>query len=204
MSYRERNDAELANSVRSLINSLSAHKVTCLDNALADTLAAQLASLNTAFEADIEESATITARKLEVNSRKRDRRAQIINSLSTVQRYLDAAHGSAANYERCGFSFRRKWTSVVAKQPDNLSAVGDWTRGNKLKFDGNNTRGSVIYEVSRSEGRSGNWSFAGSTKKQSFTDKTAVPGQCYQYRVRAVAPRSTSDYSNEAIVYAPV
>jgi hypothetical protein len=59
----------------------------------------------------------------------------------------------------------------------------------------------VTYETWRRE-RGGEWVIIGSTKKQSYTDAPVTPGVFYEYKVRAVATKTVSNFSNTAVVYA--
>ena len=72
---------------------------------------------------------------------------------------------------------------------------------NKLRFDGNNGWSRIQYEIWRREGRSGSWMLLSTTSKQSFTDTPVVPGQFYEYKVRALAATAVSAFSGTAVVY---
>jgi hypothetical protein len=203
MSYSKQSDSELADSVQVLINNRSAHKVTCLDDALADSLAAELEGLNTDFKQDIDDSAEFTAKKQAANESKKARQDRIVKVTANVGRYIYAADGPESDYALCGLGIRDAWSYVSANTPDDLVAVGSRTSGNKLTYRGNNKRGSVTYEIWRAEGRDAEWSFIGTTKRQSYVDQTAESGKDYWYRVRALAAKSISGYSNNAVVYCP-
>lgn len=45
------------------------------------------------------------------------------------------------------------------------------------------------------------WLLHATTRRQSFADTPVVPGQFYEYRVRAVGSRSVSNFSYSAVVY---
>jgi hypothetical protein len=203
VSYRNNNNSQLVVFVQNVISALQDHKVSCLDDAVADALAAKLSPLNDELAQSVREGFDLRALKQENTAKKRQKRSEVVATLSSVVRNIEAANGEPQHFEICGFENRRPWTSVVARQPTDLIAVGDWAEGNKLKFKGNNLRGRVVFEISRCDGRDGEWSFVGLTRRQSFVDKTAVPGKHYTYRVRAVAPRGPSTYSNLATVYSP-
>jgi hypothetical protein len=57
------------------------------------------------------------------------------------------------------------------------------------------------YEIWRRHGDEGPWGIIATTRKQAFADTPVTPGQYYEYKVRAVAAKSTSNYSNSAVVY---
>jgi hypothetical protein len=201
MNYRSLTDADLVDFAKNVESNLTNHKVTCLDNAVADDLAATLTPLNATFETKIEESAASEAATKAVNAEKREQRAQVEERLATVQSFLTANKGPEADYDRCGFNFSKGRSTVVANDPTELTAVGTSNGVNSLAFKGNNKSGSVVYEIWRRHGDEGPWGIIATTKKQVFADTPVTPGQYYEYKVRAVASKSQSNYSNSAVVY---
>ena len=158
-------------------------------------------SLNTSFETKIEESAESEAATLAVNAEKRAQRSQLEKKLGTVQDFLIANEGPEADYDRCGFNFPKAKSTVIANDPTELTAVGTSNGVNSLTFKGNNKSGSVVYEIWRRHGDDAPWGIIATTKKQTYEDKPVTPGQYYEYKVRAVAAKSTSNFSNSAVVY---
>jgi hypothetical protein len=91
-------------------------------------------------------------------------------------------------------------TRVKPKTPSKLAATGLSNGVNKLKFKGNNIPGRVSYLIEANAGDG--WVMVGSTRKQSFNHEPVVPGQRYEYRVRAEATLGqVSAWSNKAAVY---
>lgn len=201
MNYRKLTDADLVDFAKNVEKKLTVHEVTCLDNAVADDLAATLSPLNGTFEAKIEQSAESEAATQAVNAEKRAQRSQVEERLATVQSFLTANKGPEADYERCGFNFPKAKSTVVANDPTELTAIGTSNGVNSLAFKGNNKSGSVVYEIWRRHGDEGPWGINATTRKQAYADTPVTPGQYYEYKVRAVASKSTSNYSNSAVVY---
>lgn len=194
-------DADLVDFAKNVEKNLKTHKVTCFDDAVADDLAATLSPLNGTFEAKIEESAASEAATKAVNAEKRSQRSQLEERLGTIQSFLTANKGAEADYDRCGFNFPKAKSTVVANDPTELTAFGTSNGVNSLAFKGNNKSGSVVYEIWRRHGDEGPWGITATTKKQVFADTPVTPGQYYEYKVRAVASKSTSNFSNSAVVY---
>ena len=201
MNYRKLSDADLVDFAKNVEKKLTDHEVTCLDDAVADDLAATLTPLNTSFEAKIEESAVSEAATMAVNAEKRAQRLQVEERLATVQDFLTANKGPEADYDRCGFNFPKAKSTVMANDPTELTAFGTSNGVNSLAFKGNNKSGSVVYEIWRRQGDEGPWGIIATTKKQNYADTPVTPGQYYEYKVRAVAAKSTSNFSNSAVVY---
>lgn len=201
MDFRRLNDAELVDFTKNLVDQLSAHEVTSLDNTLADALAAGIAPVNTAFESSIEESVQRIAVKESGIADKQTRRFDLETRIAAVRNYLSAVTGPKKDYEICGFDFPKSASPVVANDPTELSGAGTSNGVNRLSFKGNNKPSSVVYEIWRREGDEGPWGIIAATKKQVYTDTPVTPGQYYEYKVRAVASKSTSNFSNSAVVY---
>lgn len=135
-------------------------------------------------------------------SMKNGTRNQLITLLVQVRDNLKAGLAKKEQYDLCGFDFAEKPQGpYVPLDPTDLSAFGYSNGVNKLAFKGNNPSGSVTYEIWRRQGDEGPWGVLGSTKKQSFTDTPVTPGQYYEYKVRAVASKSVSNFTNSAVVY---
>lgn len=201
MEYRNLNDNLLASFSRNIAERLAAHEVVCLDNALADDLAAMLAPLNTSYEANIDASLESVAAKQAATAAKASDRAQIIEVLTTVFTYLKATDGSPTDFEICLFDYPKAPTTVIPSAPTNLVAHGTSNGVNTLTFTGNNKPGDVTYEVWRRRGDTADWGVLGLTRKQSYIDMPVTPGEYYEYKVRAVAAKTMSAFSNTAVVY---
>ncbi len=201
MNYRELNDADLVDFSKNVELRLAEHEVTSLPDDLADDLAATIAPLNVSLETVIESSVENTALKQSVNAVKLTQREEMIVRLSAIKNYLVAAESPKSDFEICGFSYRKNAAPIIAQDPTDLAASGTSNGVNRLRFRGNNPSGSVNYEVWRREGDTAPWAFLLFTGKQQFSDAPVVPGQYYEYKVRAVAKTNTSYWSNSAVVY---
>lgn len=201
MDFRKLSDFALAEFSNNVQTRLSAHEVTCLDNALADDLAAALAPLNTAFETVVAASVAITAAKQSVNADKATQRSVLIDRLADVLTYLRATHGLPLDYEMCGFSYPKSPSTVIPADPTDLRAVGTSNGVNTLTFAGNNKNGFVVYQIWRRHGDTADWGIVDTTRKQTFVDTPVTPGEYYQYKVRAAAASNVSNFSNTAVVY---
>lgn len=202
MDFRRANAAVLVDFTRNVVGRLSGHEIECLPDDVADTLAAELQQLNDAFESDIARSIELETLLRSVYASRKRRQPQIVSKLSNVLKHLTAKRATDADLELCGFKTRKTWTRVIAQDPGDLVVTGSETGVNKLRFKGNNRRNSVRYEVYRRKSPADEWTFLGLTPQQSFVDKPVVPGQFYEYKVRALASTTTSNFSDSAVVYA--
>ena len=128
-------------------------------------------------------------------------RSQIWVLMSRVRDALKAGVAPKKQYDLCGFDYPASRSMYEAQDPTNLSAFGYSNGVNTVRFKGNNKPGQVIYEMWRRHGDTAGWALHATTRKQSFTDTGIVPGQYYEYRVRAVAAKTVSNFSNSAVVY---
>lgn len=139
-------------------------------------------------------------RKAAVSARNGTRR-QIRALMSQVRDALKAGLAPKKQYDLCGFDYPALRTRYEAQDPTNLSAFGYSNGVNTVRFTGNNKPGQVIFEIWRRHGDTADWALHATTRKQSFTDTGITPGQYYEYKVRAVAAKSVSNFSNSAVVY---
>jgi len=129
-------------------------------------------------------------------------RAAGLAKLLTDYKYAMKSVGSATDeYDAVGIDPPVEGrTRVKPKTPSKLAATGLSNGVNKLKYKGNNVPGRVNYLIEANSGDG--WVMVGSTRKQSFDHEPVVPGQRYEYRVRAEATRGqVSAWSNKAAVY---
>jgi hypothetical protein len=200
MSYRRESDDRVAEFAGNLAQVLAGHKVNCFSDAESDALAAELGALSASFLAKIATSQTLTKQLRSANSEKRDDRMETDEKLGNVLAKLIAAQGSEADFDICGFSYRKKWTRVVAQQPDRLSVTDKGGGVNEIKYRGNNTPNSVNYEIHRRSGKNGEWALLTVVTKQSYVDTLDNPGTHYEYKVRAAASSNTSSFSGVGAV----
>ncbi len=89
----------------------------------------------------------------------------------------------------------------IPNDPSDCSATGYSNGIIRVVWAGNNPAGYVLYQVWRREGDDGEWSIIGTSGKQKYTDVGIIPGQYYEYKIRAMAARHFSNFSNSAVVY---
>jgi hypothetical protein len=122
--------------------------------------------------------------------------------MRNVRDFLVAGEAPKEQFDMCGFDYPFGPRAIVIAQiPSDLAVEGFSNHENRGRFKGNNKSGSVSYEVWRREGDEGPWVLRLSTRKQRFTEFDATPGQYYEYKIRAVAARNVSGFSNSAVVY---
>ena len=116
---------------------------------------------------------------------------------------MKSVQSPAADYDAIGFDPPAETRSIVTPQtPTELAATGFSNGINQLTFVGNNAPGSVTYVVEAKIGDTAPYVIVGTCTKQSFKHTGVIPGEFYQYHVRAQAARNlVSDWSNEAVVY---
>jgi hypothetical protein len=116
---------------------------------------------------------------------------------------MKSVESPAADYDALGFDPPAETRGIVTPQtPTELAATGFSNGVNSLTFVGNNPPASVTYIVEAKIGDTAPYVIVGTCTKQSFRHTGVIPGQFYQYRVRAQAARNlVSDWSNEAVVY---
>jgi hypothetical protein len=122
--------------------------------------------------------------------------------MRNVRDFLIASNAPKEQFDLCAFDYPfGPRASIVAQIPSDLAVEGFSNHENRGRFQGNNKSGSVSYEVWRREGDEGPWMLRLSTRKQRFTEYGVTPGQYYEYKVRAVAARKVSGFSNKTVVY---
>lgn len=178
------------NLLTSINSNVRADLVTAIGTKAAD-LASQTAA---AVVAETERKAAVSTKNVT--------RAEILIVVSRIRDALKAGLAPKKEYDLCGFDYPAAASDIyVAQDPTGLSAFGFSNGINKIRFSGNNKRGRVIYEIWRRQGDTSPWALHTTTKKQTFTDTPVIPGQYYEYRIRAVAAKSSSNFSNSAVVY---
>ncbi len=204
MDFRKLSDADLADFAKNLTERLTEHAVASLDNDLQDTLAASLNPLYSDFNLRVEDGVKNTAIKQSGVADKQIMRDDLLERLATVRNYLVATSSPKTYFELCGFSYPKLPGPVIAQTPTNLAASGSSNGVNRLTFKGNNRVGTVIYEMWRLNGDTAPWGIIGTTRRQVYIDTPVVPGEYYNYKVRAVAATNTSEFSNIVVVYGAI
>jgi hypothetical protein len=201
MNFRTLNENDLSDFAANVHALLGRTELTAIDSNVRTDLAN---SIGTLPETLSEQTAAATVaegeRKAAVSARNATR-TQIRALMAQVRDALKAGLAEKNQYDLCGFDYPITPTTYVAQNPTDLSAFGYSNGVNKILFSGNNKPGRVVYEVWRRHGDTAGWALHATTKKQSFTDSGVTPGEYYEYRVRAVAAKSVSNFSNSAVVY---
>lgn len=202
MDYTRLTDAQLAGFAKNVVSNLAAHEIGGIPDTVADALVAEVGPVSVEFDNDIEEGLQLKAQMQALNARKRSRRAEILRGIVRVKKNMRAAGCTETEYKKLGFTYRRPWTPVTAQTPAKLSVAGLSHGVNVLTFTGNNER-RVTYEIWRRDGKGAKWAVIGGARQQTFEDKPVTPGQYYEYKIRAIAAKSVSSFSNTAVVYGP-
>ena len=79
--------------------------------------------------------------------------------------------------------YEKGFTTRFLKNP-SVKTISNETSGIKISWS--KASGASKYKVYRKTSKSGKWTYLGSTKKTSYTDKTAKNGKKYYYAVKAV------------------
>jgi hypothetical protein len=201
MNFRRLSSADLADFAANVASLLAGPELTAIDPPLRAELLAALGTLPAELE-DKTLAAVIAEdeRRAAVSDRNATR-VEIRSVLARVRDSLGAGVAPRAQYVLCGFDGGAPRARIyVAADPSDLSAAGTSNGVNSLRFAGNNRIGQVVYEIWRREA-DGPWAIHATTRRQSFEDTPVTPGMHYQYKVRAVAARSMSNFSNTAVVY---
>lgn len=91
---------------------------------------------------------------------------------------------------------------TAVAQPLNLSAEGQASGINALKWERNGNPGHRNFTIEYRVGETGQWLIAGTTRKTTFNHKNQTPGVKIYYRVYAHTDEEQSPHSNTAVVYA--
>lgn len=204
MNYRNLSDADLAEFAKNIVGKLTHGTVACFDVGLAHELAAALGSLCNELDANIDRCISLSADARAAFANKRGTRNAIFASLGTIHNYLGSLKGREADYESCGLTYRKSPSMVVAADPTDVSVIGSSNGVNTIIFRGNHVFASVVYEIYRRPDRSAPWVLIGTARKQAYADTPVTPGQFYEYKVRAVAARTRSNFSDVGVIYTAV
>jgi hypothetical protein len=184
-----------------MVKRLSEHELESLSDELSDELAASLTAPNTSLATKISEHDESEAKTEALGTQKRGFREEVISRISSVQTFIKANKGPESDYDLCQLNYPKAPSTYIAADPSDLTAFGTSNGINTLKFKGNNKNGSVNYEIWRRQGDEGPWGIIGTTTTQGYEDKPVTPGQYYEYKVKAKAAKSESNFSNSAVVY---
>jgi hypothetical protein len=202
MDFRKLSENDLADFAERVSNRLSGAELTAIDERVRTALIASIGTLPTMLATRAAEAARAEdVRKAAVSARN-DTRVDIVAVMAQVRDALRAGLAPREQYDLCGFDYPlTKPSTYVAQDPSGLSVFGYSNGLVRGKFKGNNKAGQVVYQIWRRHGDDGPWGMHITTRRQSFADTPVTPGQIYEYKVRAVAAKSVSHFSNSAVVY---
>jgi hypothetical protein len=195
-------DRELADFTANLVSLLSGTDLASIDSHVRADLVADFGTKPADLGTQTAAAAAADNEKQSAFSTKDETRAELITLSRRTRDFLKAAIAPKKEFDLAGFDFPGpRSNTYVAQNPSNMAAVGFSNGVNTGQFRGNNKAGMVTYEVWRREGDEGKWHIQILTTRQSFKDEGITPGQYYEYRVRARAARTVSDFSNPTVVY---
>lgn len=202
MNFRRLNEQQLADFAANVSTLLGGASLPSIDPAVRTDLVAAIGTKPADLATQAASAAVAETTRKAAVSTKNKTRTDVVALMSQVRDALKAGLGPKTEYDLCGFDFPlAPSTGYEAQDPTDLSAYGFSNGINKIRWVGNNKPGLVVYEIWRRHGDTAPWSLHGTSKKQSFTDTPVSPGQYYEYKVRAAAAKSTSNFSNSAVVY---
>jgi hypothetical protein len=203
MNLRKMTETALADLAANVAVLLAGTELDAIEPALRTELISALGTLPADLDAETGKALVAETERMTFVS---SRDAMYQATLTWMGRVRDALRSGLASKEQfaaCGLTFRAPRSGqYVAIDPTNVSVAGYSNGVNTGRFDGNNKYGRVTYEIWRRHGDDGQWMIHMLTTTQKFVDNTGVvPGQYYEYKVRAVAAQTESNYSNSAVVY---
>ncbi|HKX82872.1 MAG TPA: fibronectin type III domain-containing protein [Pyrinomonadaceae bacterium] len=201
MNFRKIPDAQLADFAANVLVLLGGTELQSIPTATRTALTTAFGNLPGELGTQTANAATVKATGKSAISLKNGTREQVVALLAQVRDSLKAGLAPREQYDLCGFSFAEVPSGpYVANDPTELSGFGYSNGVNKVVFKGNNPSGRVTYEIWRRQGDQGQWLIHATTRRQSFIDTPVTPGEYYEYKVRAVAAKSVSNFSNPAII----
>lgn len=203
MNLRKLNESDLADLAANVAVLLAGTELDAIEPATRTDLITALGTLPTDLNA---ETAAALISETERKTRFTSKNAlyeEVILWMGRVRDALKTGVAPKKQFDACGIDFAGVRTGpYIALDPTDLSVAGFSNGVNRGRFTGNNKNGLVTYEIWRRHGDEGPWAVHMLTRKQSFVDNTGVtPGQYYEYKVRAVAANTISNFSNSAVVY---
>jgi hypothetical protein len=201
MDFRKLDGNELPIFTGNVATLLGGGDLPALNGNIRANLAAAIGDLPDRLRTSTEIALLAEAERKAAISVRNELREQIYVLLSQVRRSLDASLATKEQYELCGFDY--PVTPVgryIPQDPTGLSVVRLSSGVIRGRFAGNNKKNRIFYEVWWRVGDDGEWMFLWATSKQSFIETPVAFGKRYRYRVRAIAKRAVSNFSNTAVV----
>ncbi len=204
MNFRRLGEADLSDFANNVSTLLRGGKLTAIDSNVRSDLVTAIGVLPTTLATQTAAASTAESDRKAAVSERNQTSTQIRALMGQVRDALKAGLAAKDQYDLCGFDFPAARGTYIAQDPTKLSAFGFSNGVNEIRFSGNNKPGQAVYEIWRRSGDDTPWGLHATTKKQSYKDTGVKPGQYYEYRVRAVAAKSVSNFSNSAVVYGVV
>jgi hypothetical protein len=202
MDISKLSDSELADFTANLVTLLGGTELASIDSHVRSELVAAFGTKPADMATQTAAASAIDNEKQSAFSTKGFTRDELIVLSRQTRDFLKAGLAPKKEFDLAGFDFPQPGVHVyIAQTPTDMAAVGFSNGINTGRFKGNNRPGAVVYEIWRREGDTGAWHTHILTKKQSFRDEGVIPGQFYEYRVRARATQTDSDFSNSTVVY---
>ncbi len=202
MKYRRINSSNLAVLAEHVADLLAGTDLEAIDAGVRAELLAALGTLPATLAQQTASAAVVESERRSIIGARNVSAAEICKVLSRVRDALKAGDAPDDQFALCGFDYGQpRIKAYIADDPTDLTAVGYSNGVNKIRYNGNNRYGLVMYEIWRRDSNTGVWRTHSLNTRQTFIDSPVVPGQFYQYRVRAVAAQTISHYSNTAVVY---
>jgi hypothetical protein len=203
MYFRDLTNHDLAAFCANIIVLLTGPELGSLDSQTRARLLAAFGTLPGELRARTETAELIENLRREAISDRNDVRRRLHTVVRQVRDALSSRAAPNGEFAIAGLSYVKKPRGrYLAVDPSDLVVTGTSNGVNRLKFLGNNRRVSVRYEIWRRE--RGPWAILTSITRQVYHDTPVKPGQYYEYRVRALAAGSVSDFSNTAVVYGSI
>ncbi|MEO7538665.1 MAG: fibronectin type III domain-containing protein [Pyrinomonadaceae bacterium] len=202
MNFRRMTEDDLAAMADNMVTMLAGAELSSININVRAQLIAALGTLPDALRAEVMLAMVHEDERMAAVTRRNAAKAKIEDWVSQVRDLLKGGLAPDEQYDLCGLRHPVMPVHVyVAQTPADLSVTAYATGVNKCRFKGNNRYAHASYEIWRRAGNDETWNLLATTKKQSFADAPVKPGQSYQYRVRAVAPKTVSNFSDIAAVY---
>ncbi|CAN5598493.1 hypothetical protein BH10ACI3_BH10ACI3_13060 [soil metagenome] len=200
MNFRRLGAGGLSDFAENLQTVLAGVELVSLDAGTRSELLAELGTLPAELAEQTAKAMAAEAERKALVSERNATREQISRRVARVRDTLAAKLASSSEFALCGFNHRTGRSRYVAQDPTDLAVAGTSNGVNRLKFAGNNRPGQAVFEIWRREGDTERWGMHATTKKQTFTDPGVAPGLPYEYKVRAVAAKTISNFSNVAVI----
>ncbi len=204
MNFRTLSENDLSDFAANVSTLLDGDEITAVDKNVRTSLGAAIGALPAGLKTQTAAATVAEAERKAAVSARNDTRGELRVLMGRVRDALKAGVAPKKQYDLCGFDFPTSRSTYEAQDPTNLSAFGYSNGINKVRFSGNNKPGQVVYEIWRLNGDTAPWGLHATTKRQNFDDTGVTPGEYYEYKVRAVAARNVSNFSNSAVVYGAV